>query len=70
MDVVDEITDVCPAQMVDGVAPNVITGILLTITVAVCGTLIHELVLPVTVYTVVEAGVTVLVFPEPDGNQV
>ena len=40
-----------------------------TFTVTVTGELLHPLVVPVIVYTVVLVGLTVLVAPDPEGNQ-
>jgi len=56
--------------MVVDVGVTVKTGMVLTVTVAVLGRLMQPPLDPVSVYTVVEEGLTTLVVPEPDGNQV
>ena len=60
----------CPAQIVDEVGVNVITGIDVTFTVAVLIVLTQDPLLPVTVYTVVAVGDTTELLPEPLGDQV
>lgn len=56
--------------MVVLVGVTVKTGTALTVTVAVTAAEVQLPLDPVTVYTVVEEGLTVLVVPEPDGSQV
>jgi hypothetical protein len=59
-----------PLQIVVLVGVTVITGIALTATVAITAAPTQVPLEPVTVYTVVDAGLTALLAPEPDGNQV
>ncbi len=59
-----------PLQIVVDVGVTVKTGMAFTVTVAVLGRLAQPPLEPVSVYTVVEEGLTTLVVPEPDGNQV
>lgn len=60
-----------PLQMAVLVGVTVSTGAVPPIvTVAVTAVLLQLPLEPVTVYTVVEEGLTTLVAPEPDGSQV
>lgn len=59
-----------PLQMVVLVGVRVKTGTVLTVTVAVTAAPVQAPLEPVTVYIVVEAGLTALLVPEPDGSQV
>jgi hypothetical protein len=61
---------VCPAQIFVEEAVMLMVGVVVTLMVKVLGELTQLPLLPVTVYTVVEDGVKVLVLPEPPGNQV
>lgn len=62
---------VAPLQIVVLVGDTVSTGTAFTVTVAVCAAPMHPaLLLPLTVYTVVDEGLTTLLVPEPEGNQV
>lgn len=56
--------------MVEELAVMFTVGVLVTFTVNVRWALEHPLLLPVTVYIVVEAGESVLVFPVPEGSHV
>ncbi len=56
--------------MVVDVGVTVKTGTVLTVTVAVTAAPVQVPLEPVTVYTVVEAGFTTLLVPDPDGSQV
>ena len=61
---------VCPAHMVEEEAVMPTVGVVVTLMVKVLGALEQPPLLPVTVYTVVEDGVKVLVLPDPLGSQV
>lgn len=59
-----------PLQMAVAVGVMVTDGAAFTVTVSVFAVLVQLPLDPVTVYTVVEAGLTTLVAPEPDGSHV
>jgi len=59
-----------PLQMVVDVGVMVTDGAAFTVTVSVFGVLLQLPLEPVTVYTVVEDGLTTLLAPDPEGSQV
>lgn len=59
-----------PLQMAVLVGVTVSTGVVPVVTVTVFEAPIQVPLEPVTVYTVVEDGLTTLLAPEPEGNQV
>lgn len=59
-----------PLQMVVLVGVSVNTGTAFTVMVAILAALTQPPLEPVTVYTVVEEGLTTLAAPDPDGSQV
>ena len=52
------------------VGVTVSTGVVPVVTITVCEAPVQLPLEPVTVYTVVEAGLTTLVAPEPEGSHV
>ena len=60
----------CPEQIVAEEALTLSVGVVVTVTVTVLTVLVQPPVVPLTEYTVVEAGLTTLVAADPDGNQV
>lgn len=59
-----------PLQIVVEVGVTVSTGVVTVVTVTVCEAPVQLPLEPVTVYTVVDDGLTTLAAPEPEGSQV
>ena len=57
-----------PVQIVADEAVTAVLGVGVTLMLNVTGVLLQLPLLPVTVYTVVDDGLSVLVFPEPVGS--